>query len=173
MIVTIIGGTASGKSEIAEDIALKLGGNLCYFATMKPYSNESLNKIKRHQELRKNKNFYTIEYHTNIDNIQINKYNTALFECITNFAANILFDEQHENPFNIFIKRINLILSSVDNIVFVTGNVFSDTLNYNQSTLKYLKFLSLVNNYLSEKSQVVIESVVGIPYFIKGSLNYD
>ncbi len=80
MIITVIGGAASGKSEIAENIALKLNGNIGYFATMKPVGIENQNKIKRHQELRKNKNFQVVEYYHNIENIKINKFNTILFE---------------------------------------------------------------------------------------------
>lgn len=173
MIITVIGGSASGKSEIAENIALKLKGDVGYFATLKPDGIESQNKIKRHQELRKNKNFQVVEYYQNIENIKIHKYNTILFECITNLVANTLFDEKKSNCYEIIIDRLENLVSHSNNIVFVTGNVFCDTINYSYEVLNYLKQLSLVNIYLSKISDVVIESIVGLPYFLKGKLDYD
>lgn len=43
MFILVTGGSGSGKSEFAENIAMKLGGKMLYVATMKPYDDECLN----------------------------------------------------------------------------------------------------------------------------------
>ncbi len=46
-------------------------------------------------------------------------------------------------------------------------------MDYSYEVLNYIKQLSLLNNYLSKISDIVIESIVGLPYFLKGKFNYD
>ena len=65
MVSLVIGGSGSGKSEFAEQLACKTDGKRYYIATMQPYDEEMWEKIKRHQEVRKDKGFETIEYMLN------------------------------------------------------------------------------------------------------------
>ena len=54
MIALVTGGSASGKSAIAEDLAVRLQGRKrCYLATMEATDEESIRRISRHRELRK------------------------------------------------------------------------------------------------------------------------
>ena len=50
MFILVTGGSGSGKSEFAENIAMKLGGKMLYVATMKPYDDECLKRIERHRK---------------------------------------------------------------------------------------------------------------------------
>ena len=50
MFILVTGGSGSGKSEFAENIAMKLGGKMLYVATMKPYDDECLKRIERHKK---------------------------------------------------------------------------------------------------------------------------
>ena len=72
MIVTVTGGSGSGKSEFAENLMTELlnktseNNKLFYIATMKPYGEEAAKRIQRHQKLREGKGFKTIECYKNI-----------------------------------------------------------------------------------------------------------
>ena len=62
MVALIIGGSGSGKSEFAENMALNLSKqNLIYLATMIPYGREGTERVEKHKKMRRNKGFKTIE----------------------------------------------------------------------------------------------------------------
>ena len=63
MITLVIGGSGSGKSAYAEQMAVKAAGNgsLYYVATMQVYDEEGKKKVERHQKMRAGKGFLTIE----------------------------------------------------------------------------------------------------------------
>ena len=53
MIALVIGGSGSGKSAYAEQMAVKAAGNgsLYYVATMQVYDEEGKKKVERHQKI--------------------------------------------------------------------------------------------------------------------------
>ena len=65
MILLVTGGSASGKSEYAENRALQLAKTeqkkLIYLAAMKPFGEEAAKRIERHRQLRAGKGFETVE----------------------------------------------------------------------------------------------------------------
>lgn len=75
MLILVSGGSASGKSEFAEGLAVKLGttGKRYYIATMQPFDEECLHRIKRHQEMRSQKGFETIECYRDIQKLLLQK----------------------------------------------------------------------------------------------------
>ena len=98
MMTLIIGGSGSGKSEYAERYITALSENCrkYYIATMQVSDIEAGKKVKRHQNMRKNKGFWTIEQPVSIDEAlnQMEKsssQNAALLECISNLTANEMF----------------------------------------------------------------------------------
>ena len=64
MFTLVTGGAASGKSEYAESLALRLPGRRIYLATMRPADPESLARINRHRLLRQGRGFDTLERYT-------------------------------------------------------------------------------------------------------------
>ena len=69
MMVLIIGGSGSGKSAYAEEYIGRIAGkgNKYYLATMQVFDEEGKKKVSRHQRLRKNKGFLTIEQPIDIE----------------------------------------------------------------------------------------------------------
>lgn len=99
MLYLITGVSGSGKSEYAENLAVKLssGASLYYVATMEPYGAEGQARIARHHKLRAGKGFQTIECYRNIPQIveEIGRERcgdaTILLECMSNLLANEMF----------------------------------------------------------------------------------
>lgn len=171
MFVTVIGGSSSGKSEFAENTAVKLGkGRLIYTAAMKPYGTEGEMRIKRHRELRKDKGFVTVEKYTALKDLLVEKGDTILIECMSNLLANEMFDEEGagENSVNEIIEGIDIVSQKSANLIVVTNDIFSDGENYTEETSKYIKNLAEINKYICLKSDVVYEVVCGIPIRLKG-----
>jgi adenosylcobinamide kinase/adenosylcobinamide-phosphate guanylyltransferase len=97
MVIVVIGGSGSGKSEFAENLAVKLNrDHLIYIATMQPFGEEGRKRIVRHQVLRQDKNFHTIECYTDLDILSITEKTTVLLECMSNLVANEMFSDGSE-----------------------------------------------------------------------------
>lgn len=165
MFILVTGGSGSGKSEFAENIAMNLGGKMLYVATMKPYDEECLKRIERHRKMREGKGFKTIECYTDLSKVT-EKADTILIECMSNLTANVMFSDNGENAFEKIVGGI-LNLKS-ENIVVVTNEISSDGIEYDRDTKRYISLLGEINSELSKCSDKVYEVVYGIPIDIKG-----
>ena len=175
MIALIIGGSGSGKSQYAEDLAVRISdGELCYIATMKVWGDEGLNKVKRHKELRQGKGFETIEQPQDLQLIKNRvKNKTVLIECLSNLTANEMFKENEFVPKEYVSKKIISdiyeIFESSKNTVIVTNNIFEEVSEYDMATKEYIETLGEINQKISSIADVVTEIVYSIPVEIKGN----
>ena len=125
MFHLITGGSGSGKSEYAESEVERLAHlteskEKYYIATMFPYGEETLQKIRRHQQMRVGKGFVTLECYTDLyrlaasdpfsragqtegqderqnghvsGNRKSRKHTVVLMECMSNLLANECYME--------------------------------------------------------------------------------
>lgn len=172
MLVMVTGGSGSGKSEYAEQVVTKLykeqgKGRLIYLATMKPYGEETRKKIERHRNMRKGKGFETVECFGGLKDIEWQKDDVILLECMSNLVADEMYDEQNKNLVEDIMAGICRIVESGCQIVVVTNEVFSDGLPYDNETLDYIKALADINCRMAAMAEHVTEVVCGIPVCIK------
>lgn len=170
MVAVITGGSGSGKSAYAEDLACSLAkGPLFYIATMMPFDTECEKKIKRHQELRKEKSFITKECYVNIGSLSFSKEDTVLLECMSNLAANELYAESgaKNQAYACITEGIRALSECCGNLVVVTNEVFSDGCSYEEETRNYIRLLGNVNQYMAGIADEVTEVVYGIPLMHK------
>lgn len=124
MIALVIGGSGSGKSAYAEQMAVNAAGNgsLYYVATMQVYDEEGKKKVERHQKMREGKGFLTIEQPRRLkeaakkvatEKVATEKVSAGkvaagkvaaervpagkivLLECMSNLVANEMFSEEN------------------------------------------------------------------------------
>lgn len=172
MVVTVTGAASSGKSCAAENIAVKLGGRKGYFAAMKPFGAEGALRIERHRRQREGKGFRTVECWHDFDGISFDAFDTVLLECVPNLLANAFFEEGFKD-WRITAARVEKAVKSVKNTVIVTGDVFSECCGCGGDINAYIEALGRINFRLAEISGVVIESVAGIPFYLKGGPLYE
>lgn len=172
MQILLTGGSACGKSKYAERLVTLFPEPRYYLATMKIYDKESEKKVSRHKELRKHKNFLTIEKQTDLNLIDLPQNSTVLLECICNLTANEMFDadDNFKNPKEKILSNIEELSKKCANLIIVTNDVGSDGDDYDETTKQYIKILGEINNELAKKSDHVYELVCSIPIVIKGSL---
>ena len=178
MFVTVTGGSGSGKSEYSENLLLKLdgngGGNRIYIATMEPFGEESIRRIKRHRAMRRGKGFETAECYTNLKSVAFSDKNgkkpSVLLECMSNLTANELYREDGagEQAVEEILTGIDMLLSRTENLVVVTNEVFSDGIHYGDSTEYYRKLLGKINRELASRCDAYVEVVYSIPVYYKG-----
>lgn len=177
MMTVIMGGSGSGKSAYAEDYLLQLSADMerYYLATMQVYGNEGKRKVERHRELRKGKGFHTIEQTHSIglalEQIKDPGSAAVLLECMSNLSANEMFSESGIRPVSAVVEAITsdiaLLRQHVKHLVIVTNNIFEDGIQYDESTMEYLRALGQINQKISHMADKVIEIVVGIPVVLK------
>lgn len=75
MLYIVTGGSGSGKSEYAEQIAVQCrnrnGGTLWYLATMRIWDDEGRKRVERHRRMRAAKGFETIERYTDLETLEL------------------------------------------------------------------------------------------------------
>ncbi len=170
MFTVIYGGSGSGKSEYAENMAVSLDASqLYYIATMQPFDEESFKKIERHRQMRSAKNFRTVECYTDISKVHIEKNSTVLLECMSNLVANEIFSEEGagQNTYDSVKAGILSLMAKTKHLLIVTNNVFEDGTVYDVDTRNYLETLGKVNTCISGMADCVVEVVHGIAIYIK------
>ena len=171
MLIEVIGGSGSGKSEFAEGKCMELcAGEKIYIATMEPYDEESKKRVERHRKMRAGKEFVTMEVYTGLEQAVIRKGATVLLECMSNLVANEMFREGgfHPEVAEKITEGVKNLLSQAKHVVIVTNEIFSDGILYEEESEQYKKELGQINQKLAEMAEEVVEVVYGIPVWHKG-----
>ena len=195
MIVLVTGGASSGKSALAEQIALSLAGPHVYLATMSGQGEAARERIARHRALRAGKGFETVERESDLAGLELPKElrcGTILVEDVGNLVANALFASDGlaagdglGGPDGFFTRiaaddaftrscaqrladDILSLAGQCANLVVVTNEVGCDGVRYDDATRAYLVLLGAVSCSLAEKANTVCESACGLPIVTKG-----
>lgn len=194
MITLVTGGSGSGKSAYAEDVAVSAEGTEKYYiATMQIYDAEGERKVERHRKLRAGKGFMTVESPWNVGQVVFPTFTeakkvcidcgepepiqkkpgqrTALLECMSNLVANEMFSTDGMRTEDAVVTKVvqdmELLAAKLDHLVIVTNNVFEDGIPYDAGTMAYLRALGRINAALAKRADRVVEVVVGIPVILK------
>lgn len=174
MTALIYGGAASGKSEYAEALAVKLcqGNSLVYLATMEAGEDPEIQaRIVRHRRQRAGKGFLTVECPRNLTKVELPPDSTVLLEDLGNLAANALFP-----PSSLPVQDMQglagdlLSLSScVQHLVVVSNDLTRDAVRYAPETFNYVSLLERLHQTLAARCDQVVEVVCGLPVIWKGA----
>ena len=160
MFSIVTGGSASGKSEYAENIVPNTGSRV-YLATMEPFGAEAETRVARHRKLREGKGFETIECPVNIERVlEACRGKDVLLEDLPNLVANEMFSSHAHSTAGIAEQILDLAHIS-ESLICVTGILTADGRKYDESTMKYLKELAAIERTLAAHADRVIEVVCG------------
>jgi adenosylcobinamide kinase/adenosylcobinamide-phosphate guanylyltransferase len=168
MVNLIIGTPDSGKSKRAEDLALKLSGDgkRIYLATMDPFGEEGLNRVKKHRKMREGKGFVTIECTRDIasvgEAIKDISNTTLLLECMANLIGNEMHALENKSADNSTIVEIVLdevltLSKKAKNMVIVSNEFEPDGEGYDEDTKRYVELMHEVNEGLKKNVDKVHE----------------
>ena len=171
MMTVVTGGSGSGKSAFAEDKIVSFGpAKRIYIATMHPYDEESHKRVARHRKMRAGKGFETVECYTGLKNLDFPENAVVLLECMSNLAANEMFEEKGagEKTVEAGLEGIKKLSSQVRHLVIVTNEIFSEAASYEGDTIRYQEYLGIINQNIGKMADEVVEVVYGIPIWYKG-----
>lgn len=182
MLELITGGSGSGKSEFAENLAVLRAENreLYYIASMIPQDEECHDRIARHRFMRRNKGFHTVECYDHLQKLELEPGSVALLECLSNLLANEMYQEQGQlksHGDEICRQAVGAILEPIlelekkgVHVIVVSNEIFSDGGEYDEETERYVGCLGFLNRELAKRADLVVELVCGIPLVQKGEL---
>lgn len=186
MLTLLTGGSGSGKSAYAEQLAAgaaaESGGKLIYLATMHAGADEdSRGRIARHRAMRQGKGFETTELETDIGRLQVPVRAAVLLEDLPNLLANECWsgDGAMRELFAAGdmsgllaaggrrILQVILEWSERAEVFAVTGRVASDGRIQDPETERYIRLLNALGRELAQHAGRVYEVVCGIPVRLK------
>ena len=132
---------------------------------MKPFGEEGIKLVERHQKLRSGKGFLTVELYVNLKELKLPKEGVVLLECLSNLTANEMFETggAGEHTPEEVLLGIQEIRSASRHLIAVTNDIFSDGIRYDKTTEQYQRYLGWINRKLAEEADEVTEIVCGIP----------
>ena len=172
MIVFISGGVRSGKSSLAEKMAIQLyhdqtASALYYMATTKRNNDEEmLERIRRHQASR-NQEWTTIEepYHIDERIKKLKPQSVLLIDCLTVWSSNVLFTENktYETMINRIENTVRIAKEKKMTVIFVSNDLNEDLPIQDNGVQKYVYSLEAVHKCAVSHSDQAIQVVAGIP----------
>ena len=178
MKVFISGGAKSGKSSLAQRLAVQLAGSgkRYYVATMIPTDAVDRRRIELHIEDRDGLGFETLECPRNISSsrefAESDKQAVFLFDSVTAYLQNALFpaEKNYEPDFAAAEKCAEELLdvaAQVKHIIFVSDYIYSDAYGFEDFTETYRRGLAHIDRALAKACDQVIEVTFGFKYLYK------
>lgn len=177
MTVLILGGSKSGKSDYAQQVALSLakGGRHYYVATMLPGDQEDHVRIRSHLQRRAGMGFETLECGRNILSVleQADPSATFLLDSVTALLTNEMFTPEtgyvaDEAAAERCREELLALAHHAANTVFVCDDLFRDAGRYDPATDAYRRHLGGICCALAAHCDVVLEANSGIITAHKG-----
>lgn len=177
MICTVVGTPGSGKSALAEELAIGTGDSLrIYLATMKICDRDGEERVKRHRKSREGKGFVTIEklYLVSglLESLEDPANTTILLECVSNLVGNEMYDNpgracgiSFDNADEIsgeIAADIERLAKGTSDCILVTNRYPADGDDYDDSTRLYVHILNLVNERIMLFSDKVYDLTEGV-----------
>ena len=167
-IILITGGSRSGKSTHAEQLALSLSDKPVYLATARIWDEEFRERVRRHQA-RRGPQWTNIE-----EEKQLSRHNLAgrvvLVDCLTLWATNFFFDGGGDVDATLAALKAEFDRFTAQDatFIFVTNEIGMGGVSDNEVQRKFTDLQGWMNQYVASRADEVILMVSGIPVKIKG-----
>lgn len=154
-MLTLVIGSASGKSEFAEGLILKSPAwPRYYLATMEVFDGECRARVARHRAMRAEKRFETIECPVNLASVRLPEPGAVLLEDLGNLAANELYSPKGagEQSLDAILHGIDSLLSQCSDLVIVSNELFTGGRDYLGDTDIYLRLMADAHRCLAQRA---------------------
>lgn len=173
--IFITGGARSGKSKLAEQIALEYGAPLCYIATAQALDREMDQRIIKHQQ-RRGEAWRTIEEPLNLAQALEscdNSCKAVLIDCITLWLTNLIFKyENHGDAMEeLVMKDVHHLASTLNSItipvIIVSNEVGLGIVPEHKLGRIFRDISGQANQILAAAADDVYTVISGIPLKLK------
>lgn len=176
-IILVTGSARSGKSQFAEKLALKIGGDkAAYIATAQIFDDEMAQRVKLHKERRK-ENWITFESPFDADKsilFAAKSFDAILFDCVTIYLSNFLCAANLDDVEKIFRnaeilidKLIDAAKNSSATVIFVSNEVGAGIVPENKLARIFRDIAGLANQRIAANADQVFLTVAGLAVDLK------
>lgn len=166
-VILITGGSRSGKSSYAEQLALSLSDAPVYLATARIWDDEFRERVRRHKERRG----------PQWTNLEEEKYlslhdlagRVVVIDCMTLWATNFFFDLDSDVDAALAALKaeFDLFTNQDATFIFVTNEIGMGGVSDNAVQRHFTDLQGWMNQYVASHADEVILMVSGIPVKIK------
>ncbi len=173
----ITGGARSGKSQFAQELALKSGGDVLFVATAEAGDEEMKKRIEAHRKARPS-TWQTLEVTTHVGRriaLNIRQVQTVIIDCVTLLINNIF--QRHDEAVEAALieeevtAEINELVYCIEQsdarFIIVSNEVGLGLVPADKVSRLYRDLLGRVNQVLARHSDQVYLMVAGVPVAIK------
>ena len=172
----ITGGARSGKSRLAQELALKAGGSVLFVATAEPGDDDMKERIENHRRNRP-AGWTTLEVTTRVGpeiTRNIGKARTVIIDCVTLLVSNIF--QEHEGADAPALEKavtaevaglIECIERCDARFFIVTNEVGLGIVPADRLSRLYRDLLGRANQLLAASADEVLFMAAGIPIAVK------
>lgn len=167
-VILITGGSRSGKSSYAEQLALSLSDAPVYLATARIWDDEFRERVRRHKERRG----------PQWTNLEEEKYlslhdlagRVVVIDCLTLWATNFFFDldSDVDAALDALKAEFDRFTDQDATFLFVTNEIGMGGVSDNTVQRRFTDLQGWMNQYVASHADEVILMVSGIPVKIKG-----
>ncbi|PIB62909.1 bifunctional adenosylcobinamide kinase/adenosylcobinamide-phosphate guanylyltransferase [Pseudomonas sp. 2822-17] len=171
MLQLILGGARSGKSRLAERLAVDSALPVIYIATSQPLDGEMNARVALHRERRPD-DWGLIE--EPVELARVLRENAAvdrclLVDCLTLWLTNLLMlDDSVRLAFE-RDELLQTLASLPGEIIFVSNETGMGVVPLGELTRRYVDEAGWLHQALAERCQRVVLTVAGLPLTLKGT----
>ena len=166
----VLGGCRSGKSSHALKIAEEITGRRIFIATLKPHDEEMQDRVLKHQEERKNRQWITVEEPMFLPSAiaeNSKKADVVLVDCLTLWVSNLFMEAQDtDKAARDLIQAMNTASCPV---ILVSNEVGTGIVPENPMARQFRDVAGFINQQAAAAADRVVWMVAGIPVSIKGA----
>jgi len=169
MLQLILGGARSGKSRLAEKIALESGLNVIYIATAQPLDEEMQERILHHQESRP-REWQVIEEPIYLSEKlqEIDAQNQLiLIDCLTLWMSNLLLQDASELQMSQCQKLLTILPNLKSEIILVSNETGLGVVPMGNISRKFIDESGRLHQQIGQIAQKVVFCVAGFPIILK------
>ncbi|MEN8293306.1 bifunctional adenosylcobinamide kinase/adenosylcobinamide-phosphate guanylyltransferase [Acinetobacter radioresistens] len=169
MLQLILGGARSGKSRLAEKIALESGLNVVYIATAQPLDEEMQERILHHQESRP-REWQVIEEPLYLSEKlqEIDAQNQLiLIDCLTLWMSNLLLQDASELQMSQCQKLLTILPNLKSEVILVSNETGLGVVPMGNISRKFIDESGRLHQQIGQIAQKVVFCVAGFPIILK------
>ena len=167
-VVLITGGSRSGKSTYAENLALALSESPVYLATARIWDEEFRERVRRHQA-RRGPRWTNLEEEKFLSRHDLTG-RVVVVDCLTLWATNFFFDLESDvdRALEAMKAEFDRFTAQDATFLFVTNEIGMGGTSDNALQHKFTDLQGWMNQYAASQADEVVLMVSGIPVKIKG-----
>lgn len=167
-IILITGGSRSGKSSYAEQLALSLSGKPVYLATARIWDEEFRERVRRHQE-RRGPQWTNIEEEKYLSRHDVSG-RVVVVDCLTLWSTNFFFDLESDvdRALDALKAEFDRFTDQDATFLFVTNEIGMGGTSDNALQRRFTDLQGWMNQHVAARADEVFLMVSGIPVKIKG-----